>query len=684
MKKVLKILVMLCIVLLVNSSEASVQANSETQLLVLDSFVIDNEEIEGIDEASFIVKINAHVINNRDEYEIFISDSSKVDFYQIQDGKLGLYKVEIIAKGSKQSLSKIVSVVVVEDIDDYLNNKKVRNISNEKIFINYHVLGPDTWGQILLPKVAGELGYCIEPNKLFVSGVTYQKSGLTNAQLKTVNKIANFGDYVKSGSQKDKAFTTVTIWNYLRTGNFKANDYYFVNGDTAGFDKWRDELSDYLKDIELLPSYNNQKFNLEVGEKLFIRDINNISNIEFNNSKIKLVEGGIEIGPFTASEIGEVEVKYNKKITSNNRTAYVYNSTNSQNAIVAGKIVDINGLFKLTVEAKSVEVNAIKLNENGDVVKGVEIEFSLDSEFNSVVRRITKEDGEIDPVTFTIEGNSTFVYAREVSAPKEYVLDNSVQVKEVSSGELVTFNFSNNFRVVEVHKVAKEGGEYLSGAQIELWKRVGNINQVKSIDNNFRVLDNGDIVEFIAKETTNDQGRAVFRTENIMYDEQYYVKEVEAPIGYELDENFYELNLVDATEKVILHTLVNEAIKTKITVIKIDSETEERLSNAVLKIEGENSTNIVEVITDNNGEASVYLPYGIYQLSEVSPPLNYQLSNEIITFKVSEKEQNIIFENYQRLVATGRNTSKYFLGISLFVLLVIIRFSRDLYNKIIT
>lgn len=175
----------------------------------------------------------------------------------------------------------------------------------------------------------------------------------------------------------------------------------------------------------------------------------------------------------------------------------------------------------------------------------------------------------------------------------------------------------------------------LQGAKIELWEHV----VLRDAWGHF--LSETDAL--IAGPTyTNEDGEAIFNTKLAYSNElqqsgsYYYVKEVEAPYGYLLDETNntqtisfdYQGQFIPVVE--MNSIFENEIIKGKIKVIKVDKENNEvKLPGAVYEIKNKDGVVVDTITTDENGEAFTKdLRVGKYTIHEITAPENYQLDAE--------------------------------------------------------
>ena len=161
--------------------------------------------------------------------------------------------------------------------------------------------------------------------------------------------------------------------------------------------------------------------------------------------------------------------------------------------------------------------------------------------------------------------------------------------------------------------------------------------------------------------TTDSNGRA--STDNILNIGNYYVKEITAPIGYNLDESKHPFTINASSPEVTLN-IGEDVIKGRIIINKIDSETrtcraqgQASLKGAVFVIKDENGNIVDRITTDSSCTAtSTYLPYGNYTIEEVTPSEGYYKNNTIYRKFISDNADyeitvpNEVIKNYINLL----------------------------------
>lgn len=532
----------------------------------------------------------------------------------------------------------------------------------------------------------GKLAYCIEPGT-YHGGGTLSSDPLSVAlnpvANKTVAKWARSAEYYQSvdpnywgeylGVAQDK------IWNVMgrtNTGSTVAQTYYDRVADYKNaLDNSNVVTTNLPKEMYLGESY---EVTVQYGKVYnHIQKLSNNFDIKLSNNSINSNKLDLRaVYTITPKSHGSFDIRFLSEPSGTKFSAnYIYGS--NQNLFV-GRAIDPNMKQFNTQIIGDVEVGVIKVDSKNNPVTNVEIEFSTTEDFTSNVQKATtNEYGEVTPIKFQLESSKTEIeiYAREVSAPPQFVLEDTVLSKMVKTGEVGTFEFINNYRTLEIKKV-DEDGNALAGAEIEVWEKIGNVNELRTkntVDPNFLTLDNGDIIKYIDTVVTNEDGMIIIDNHNIKHSTTYYIRELTAPIGYKLYPDFIELEQVSETDEVIYFEFENTIVTNEIELAKVD-EDGNALAGAELVVKDEDGNIIIEW-TSTDKSKIVILDFGNYTYCETKSPNNYELNTECIKIVVDTQgevqyKEIINYKKDETLVSTGfANT---YLAISLAVLFICI------------
>ena len=142
----------------------------------------------------------------------------------------------------------------------------------------------------------------------------------------------------------------------------------------------------------------------------------------------------------------------------------------------------------------------------------------------------------------------------------------------------------------------------------------------------------------IAEITINEDSKGTLK--NIPFG-NYYLQEIKAPVGYQLDTKKYEItiNEQNANHQLILE---NEIIKKKVVIYKTYDETNKIPEKNINFLVFDKNNNLVATMTtDEFGKAEIILPYGEYTIVQENTTEGYQKVDDII-LKVSNTEEEII------------------------------------------
>ena len=232
----------------------------------------------------------------------------------------------------------------------------------------------------------------------------------------------------------------------------------------------------------------------------------------------------------------------------------------------------------------------------------------------------------------------------ELTAPNGYVKAQNVMFTVAPIGTVQKVNMDDNYTKVDIQKFDYKTNEVLAGATLSLFDDADNL-----ID---------------TWETSNEKHRINYLT----IGKTYRIVETKAPNGY-------------ATASDVLFTVDNSAdVKTiniydsplKVSIKKIDSETETQISDAELKIfksedvndDGtikENANAVYSFTTKSSSELIEYIPAGDYVLMEVKTPKGYIKANNVkfTIIDTNVLQSVIMYDTPTRVVLTKVDEDDY-------------------------
>lgn len=286
---------------------------------------------------------------------------------------------------------------------------------------------------------------------------------------------------------------------------------------------------------------------------------------------------------------------------------------------------------------------------NGKKIEGTQISLFAKTEIKEGNKTIYKADQHISTATTNAQGEVIFsnqpigdYYAKEVVASKGYVLfDGQWDIQLKYDSKNITTNITTTGKTLtnqimnaksKLHKSGKGGTVLLENATFGLFTNEG---------------------QKLGEYKTDETGEIT--SPSLRYG-TYYWQEIEAPVGYWLDDTKHYFTVDEVTHDTVINIAVaNNFIEAKILVKKVDGETGTPLKNVSFAIYDESmnrvnvkfqqGTGVVEKdtwYTDSNGEflLEANLPYGKYFLVEVEALEGY-LPIAPIEFTIDENQDYI-------------------------------------------
>jgi len=241
----------------------------------------------------------------------------------------------------------------------------------------------------------------------------------------------------------------------------------------------------------------------------------------------------------------------------------------------------------------------------------------------------------------------------ELKVGKYYILEKTPVTGYLLNEEKVIFEILENGEVVK----AKMTNEKITG-DLEFTKT--DFTSSEPIPNTLIEVRNSETNELVFSGKTDENGKISIK--NLKYG-KYFITEIKPATGYVLSEEKINFEIKKHKE-VIEITLTNEKIKGAFKLLKVDSETNEPVSNAYIEIYDLNDNLIYGGYTDENGFINVEnIPYGKYKYLEKKAPDGYILNETINYFEIDSDGQiiEVIMTNEKIIVPnTLASDSKVF------------------------
>ena len=342
------------------------------------------------------------------------------------------------------------------------------------------------------------------------------------------------------------------------------------------------------------------------------------------------------------------------------------NSSTQDLAFIFGEGVETTNKVSLNVTwTKQAEIAIVKNDKDtGNHLAGAIYGVYRDKECSDLITQMPATDSK-GASKVTVEKTQDVVYVKEIQPPANYQADPTVYPVDVNIGKTSTKNVLNERTYAKIHLIKEDaetganpqGDATLEGAVYGLYARE---NIVHPDGTTGIVHKAGDLVSTLK---VDRKGDAVVKD---LYLGKYFVKEIQEPEGYLLDETehdvecSYEGGTVPTIERTVKSTEL--VMKQPFQIIKAanNGETDADLLkgagfSAYLKSSLEKKEDgsydfshaepviltadgKTEMFTDEKGYAySIPLPYGTYIVRETTTPHNYK---PVEDFEITIRENN--------------------------------------------
>mgnify|MGYP002534567103 CR=1 FL=1 len=305
---------------------------------------------------------------------------------------------------------------------------------------------------------------------------------------------------------------------------------------------------------------------------------------------------------------------------------------------------------------KALEVNDLFGIGTNDEMKNISFGLFAAKELVSKSGTSIPADGLIEIITLDERGNGIFktdlpigsYYVKELATDKHYILSDTkypitfeyvgqetakvqlaVNDGEAIENELIYDSVSG--------KKIDENGEPLGGVLIGLFE-----------SNDTEFTTENALMTAISKENGS------FSFEQIPFG-VWYVREIEQPTGFVLNETVYEVNIAE-NEQVVEIEIVNDFVRGNITLTKVDAEyPDNKLFGAIFEVykdnnadgQLDNSDTLIGTLTES--EVGVYemneLRYGHYLVKEVKAPEGFLLDEGVYPVFIETDGMTYAVEN---------------------------------------
>ena len=329
------------------------------------------------------------------------------------------------------------------------------------------------------------------------------------------------------------------------------------------------------------------------------------TNHETDSAGILKVEG-LSIGDY---QFVETKAPANYKL---DKTPVKFSITEKQGQAISLEMTN-------TLTTGSVILTKVDESSNKGL-KGAQFKL-LDSENNTIKSDLETDDSGKINVSELAPGDYQFI---ETKAPQDYILDATPIDFTIAKGQTEAINvvktnklFTNS---VVLTKTDESSGEKLKGAV-------------------FQLVDNEGTVIHSSIET---DGFGQLAVQDLTPGEYAFI-ETKAPAGYVLNNEPVKFTVKMNQEEAVSVEKTNKKMLGKISLTKVDAQTDEVLSGARFDLKTKDGKLVLEdLVTDQSGKISIdTLEPGDYQFVEKEAPTGYVLDSQPVAFTVKSAADSI-------------------------------------------
>ena len=278
-------------------------------------------------------------------------------------------------------------------------------------------------------------------------------------------------------------------------------------------------------------------------------------------------------------------------------------------------VQDTSEIQQVVMKDELTHIQVLKVDEEGDPFAGNELAI-VDADGNIIEQWTSTEEAHD---VYGLIGGATYTL-KEISPADGYTVAKEITFTVPTTlHEPITITMSNEPTEMLFSKVDATGKTELPGATLQVIEKTSGI-----------VVD-----EWVSGETPH-------RIQHLVEGNEYILKEISAPYGYEVAES-----ITFVAEDGNTVTMQDKQILTDIQVNKVDEVTQEviRSKDFVFTLYAdEQCTQEIKTVHANTEEGTATfedLPYGVYYVKETAAPQGYKLSDEVIKVELNDQTEGI-------------------------------------------
>lgn len=398
----------------------------------------------------------------------------------------------------------------------------------------------------------GRVGFCIDPSTLVNNTIGYTA---TEAYDDNIIKIAYHGYWNTAQTTYDYAVTQLMIW--------ELKGYTPTSHTVPNYATRKAQIQNLINSHNVKPSFNGGSYEINLGESLTLTDTNNVVN-QFSNwsatgCDVKVNGNQLTITP-SIDTPDIITIRANKYVSRYIGASYIYRLAGSQTIMSAWLYDPVRIDINLKVN-KFGSLEITKNDEENTLVPNTTYRLSYNADMSDPIGDYTTgADGKV-----TIDELRAYatVYYQEVNVPNNLIIDDSIASVTITPNTTISVSQTNDIQkgIIKLEKIDKDTGSKpqgyatLENARYGLFAREDIINPI-----NNQVIIAKDTL--ITERYTDINGHMSDITN--LYLGKYYVKELSASNGYELNAEKINVDLDYGGQTV---KLVTQSVISKETVI---------------------------------------------------------------------------------------------------------------------